>query len=260
MSRLRHDGTLAQGEPYFFWMAVLMLGLVVVGFGSVPLLRPFAEIQELPWRVHVHGAVLLSWFVWLVLQVSLVRTDRRDLHRRLGWVGAGIGLACVFAGPMATVGAVAKLRSAGLDWDTDMSAYPKLGITGMPMQDFATALVFGNFASVLTFALLLAAAVWQRRNAQAHKRLMLLATLSILGPALARISRWPGLGGEGGPFIPVALLVLLLSLFVHDFLRERRIQRASWLGALAIFALFPLAIAIGHTPQGTRFVHFLGGG
>ena len=245
--------------PYFFWMAVLLLGLVVAGFGSVPMLRPMEEIRELPLRVHVHGAVMLSWFVWLVVQVSLVRAGRRDLHRRSGRIGAAIGAVCLFAGPLATVGAVAKLRAAGLDWDTDMSAYPKLAIENMPMQDFATFLVFGNLGSVIAFGGLLAWAVHHRHNAASHKRLMLLASFSIIGPALARIARWPGLGGEGGPFIPLVLLALLLSFFVHDALKDRRIHRATWMGALFFLLVSAAMMALGQTPTGIRFVHFLGG-
>ena len=252
------DGRTAQGEGYFFWMATLLLALVVVGFGSVILLRPAAEIRSLPLHLHVHGGVLLSWFVWLVLQASLIRSARRDIHRRLGWVGAAIGAACVFAGPLATVFSVSNIRNAGLDWNTDMSAYPKLGIEDMPFQDFATLLVFGNFASVIAFGGLLFWAMRYRKDSRTHKRLILLASFGIMGPPLARISRWPGFGGEDGAFIPLALLALLLSLFVHDALKERRIYRATWVGTLFLIVVNVLAIAVSQSPVGSRFVHFLG--
>lgn len=248
-----------QADAYFFWMAVLLMALVVVGFSSVMILDPTTQVTALPLHLHIHGAVLLSWFAWLVLQAWLIRSAHRETHRRLGWIGAAIGAACVFAGPLATVGSVSKLRQAGLDWDTDMSAYPKLGIEDMPLQEFAGFLVFGNFGSVIAFAGLLAGAVWYRHNAKIHKRLIILASLSIIGPALARISRWPGLGGEGGFFIPLALLALLLSLFIHDYLKEQRIHRATWAGTLFIVLINAVAISISHTAMGDRFVHYLGG-
>ena len=178
-----------QGEGFFFAMAVLLLALVVVGFSSVLVLDPTMQVRALPLHLHIHGGILLSWFIWLVLQVSLIRSARRDTHRRLGWVGAGIGTACLFAGPLATVRAVSAIRNAGLDWDSDMSEFPKLGIENMPFQEFAEFLVFGNFASVIAFGILLALAVRYRHNAQTHKRLIILASISIIPPALARISR-----------------------------------------------------------------------
>jgi len=247
-----------QGNGYFFWLAALLLVLVVVGFGSVVVLEPATDLRTIPLHLHIHGGVLLGWFVWLFLQVSLVRSARRDTHRRLGQVGAGIGAACVFAAPLATVGAVGTIRRAGLDWDTDMSAYPKLGIENMPFQEFAEFLVFGNFASVIAFGTLVALAIRLRHHAETHKRLIILASLSIIGPALARISRWPGLGGEDSPFIPLALLAVLLSLFLHDYLKDRRIHRATWTGTLFIVLLNALAISIGHTSAGSDFVHYLG--
>jgi hypothetical protein len=77
---------------------------------------------------------------------------------------------------------------------------------------------------------LVAAAILLRRNPQAHKRLMLLASIAILGPALARISRWPVFGGEDGPFVPVVLLGLLATLVAHDLVSARRLHTATLIG------------------------------
>lgn len=49
-----------------------------------------------------------------------------------------------------------------------------------------------------------------RRRPAAHKRLMLLATIAILGPALARLARLPYFGGEGGPFVLIVTFALLI--------------------------------------------------
>ena len=73
-----------------------------------------------------------------------------------------------------------------------------------------------------------------RRRPQAHKRLMLLASISIIGPALARISRLHGFGGEQGPFIPVVLWGLVLALAVHDLMSRRRLHPSTVLGALLL--------------------------
>ena len=86
------------------------------------------------------------------------------------------------------------------------------------------------------FAGLVAAVVVLRRQPDAHKRLMVLASIIIVAPALARISRWPIFGGEDSPFIRVVLLALLLAVIAHDLVRERRVHRATIYGVGTIVA------------------------
>jgi hypothetical protein len=233
MAMERNGAAIAARTSYFFWMSALMLAFLLVGFAPTFYLRQFFPVEPIPGYLYLHGAVLTSWFVWLVLQTSLVRTGNTATHRRMGVIGAIIGALVVVAGPMASVGVVGRLRGV-LDWDADMSAIPEVGVQGVPMLNFAAQVVWGNFASIAVFAGMLAAAVLLRRNAQAHKRLMLLGSIGIVGPALARISRWPILGGEGGPFIPVMLLGLILSVVVHDLVTTRRVHRATLFGVGAI--------------------------
>jgi hypothetical protein len=235
-------------------MSCTLLLLVVVAFSPTLFLRSFSDLAALPVHLHIHGAVLTSWFIWFVVQTGMVRHGSIATHRKLGIVGVVIGIACVFAGPLATLGSVRKLRSYGLDWDTDMSVYPVLGIEGIPMETFAKQLVFGNFGSIAAFLGLLVAAVLLRKHAASHKRLMTLAAISIIGPALARIARWPFLGGEDGAFIPIVFLALLLSLVVHDLITTRRVYRATWIGILAIAGVLFVAIYLSMTPFGSAVV------
>ena len=74
----------------------------------------------MPGYLYVHGSVLTAWFVWLLVQTSMVRTGRTATHRRLGIVGVVIGAMVIATGPMATLGQVGRLRDAGLDWNTDI--------------------------------------------------------------------------------------------------------------------------------------------
>lgn len=224
----------AERSSFFFWLSVLLLSFLLIGFAPTLYLRAFVSVEPIPAYLHVHGIVLTSWYVWLIVQTYMVRSGRTATHRRLGVIGAVIGLAVVFAGPMATLGAVGRIRAAGIDWDTDMSALPFLGVDGVPMINFASQVVWANFLSIAVFAGLLAAAILLRRTPQAHKRLIVLASIAIVGPALARISRWPVLGGEDGPFIPVVSFGLLLSLIVHDLVTTRRLHTATWMGCGSI--------------------------
>jgi hypothetical protein len=206
----------------------------------------------------VHGIVLTSWYVWLVVQTSMVRTGRTATHRQLGVIGGVLGAAVVVAGPMATLGVVGRVRAAGFDWDTDMSVIPSLGIEGVPMVNFVSQVVWGNFVSIAVFAGLLATALLLRRSPQAHKRLMVLASIAIVGPALARISRWPVLGGEDGPFIPLILVGLLLAVIAHDLVVERRVHRATWIGCGVIVLAAIVQQIIAGSELGLAVVRMMG--
>jgi hypothetical protein len=188
----------------------------------------------------------------------MVRTGRTATHRQLGVIGGVLGAAVVVAGPMATLGVVGRVRAAGFDWDTDMSVIPSLGIEGVPMVNFVSQVVWGNFVSIAVFAGLLATALLLRRSPQAHKRLMVLASIAIVGPALARISRWPVLGGEDGPFIPLILVGLLLAVIAHDLVVERRVHRATWIGCGVIVLAAIVQQIIAGSELGLAVVRMMG--
>jgi uncharacterized membrane protein len=248
----------ATRSSYFFWMSALLFAFLLIGFSPTLYLREFFPVEPIPGYLYVHGTVLTSWFLWLLLQTSLVRKGNTATHRRMGVIGAVIGAAAVVMGPVATVGVVTRLRGAGLDWDTDMSVLPFLGVQGVPMLNFASQVVWGNFVSIAVFAGMLAAAVLLRRNPQAHKRLMLLGSIAIVGPALARISRWPILGGEDSGFIPIVTFALVISVVVHDLVTTRRLHRATWIGVAAIVLGAVLQQAIAGSELGHAVVKMLG--
>ena len=79
-----------------------------------------------------------------------------------------------------------------------------------------------------------------------------------MGPALARISRWPALGGEDGAFIPTVLLALLLAVIVHDLFRLRRLHTASIYGVGAILVGTVAQQLIADSELGRSVVRMLG--
>jgi uncharacterized membrane protein YozB (DUF420 family) len=133
---------------------------------------------------------------------------------------------------------------------------PALG-SGITYLAFISGVVWANIASVVTFAVLISAAVIYRGRPDVHKRLILVATVSILGPALARISRLELLGGEQGPFISLALVSLLAAIVVYDGFALRKIHPASVLAIAFAIALSVLGTALSQTEMGLGFVRGL---
>jgi hypothetical protein len=218
-------------RKFYVGSAAVLLLIVIVGFAPTFYLRAAFGAPEFSWRggapalswpVFVHGLILTSWFLAFALQAALVAERRTALHRTLGWAGAAIGLAVIISGGMATPFRMAELATQGrLE-----------GLMGS-----APIIVWSNTASVVAFAILLAAGIVLRRRPETHKRLMLLASISISQPAFARIFRWPLFGAPGvkGVMLAVAAsFVMVGALIVYDLLSRKALHPATAAGA-AVF-------------------------
>jgi hypothetical protein len=111
----------------------------------------------------IHGVIVAAWFVVLIAQSSLITAGRVDLHRRLGSLSMGLAAAVVVFGVAAAV--IAARRPTGY---IDVAMPPKMFLA-IPLL------------GLLQYAVFVVLAYLKRGNAQAHKRLMLLASLSIIG-------------------------------------------------------------------------------
>ncbi len=245
-------------ENYFFFTyAVVLLAIVFIGFSPSLFLRFAFDRPSIPLYLHLHGAILTGWFVWLVLQTWLIRNKNPALHRKLGYFAATYGLLVVIGGLMATFNAVSRDLSQGITLDMDIAEIdPALG-SGITYLAFISGVVWANIVSVFTFAVLLCSAVIFRSRSDIHKRLILVATVSILGPALARISRLEILGGEQGPFIPLALLSLLAAIIVYDLFTLRKVHTASLVAIIFAITLSILGGMIAGSEIGLEFVRNL---
>jgi hypothetical protein len=96
---------------------------------------------------------------------------------------------------------------------------------------------------IVMFAAFLGAGLHQRRRPEVHKRVMLLAMASLLGPA---ISRWPM--AVGRPFVITAVLVLFVAAMpLHDLYSRRRVHPVSLWGGLALLVSGPLRFAMAQS-------------
>jgi hypothetical protein len=109
----------------------------------------------------------------------------------------------------------------------------------------ALQIMWGNVGTIILFPILVATALWMRRRSDVHSRLMLLASMALVGPALGRMQAFPSLWGitTSAPVITacfailpiVADLMLPLTLVGHDLLTTRRLHRATLWGVLGYF-------------------------
>ena len=241
-------------DRFFFIYSLILLGVVIAGFSPSLFLRVLFEPEPIPLYLHLHGALLTGWFVWLVVQAKLIRNHNPSLHKKMGRFAAAYGVIVIVGGLMATFNAVGRDLGTGVTFATNMADInPAMG-GDLTYLDFVSGVVWGNMASVLTFGVLLAIAVFYRKKPDIHKRLILIATTAILGPALTRIARLDILGGEQGPFIILAILTLLASIVVHDLITLKKAHKASLIAIVFALGVFGLSQRIAGSEFGQEFV------
>jgi hypothetical protein len=205
-------------------MSVILLLTVFVGFAPTLYLPHFFDAPEFPaFLLVVHGGTFSLWFLWFFLQTTLVANGRIEEHGRMGLVGAGIAVAVVIVGAMTLYGAIPRRVALGASVEENLWPF--------------AALIWTNLSSLLGFAGFVAAAIVLRRRPAAHKRLMLLASISLTPAALVRIGALPVLQVLDSQAINViafaflALLALLLSLIIHDVVSRGHLHRVTVWGA-----------------------------
>lgn len=176
-------------RSFAVWLGVLWVGMIA-GF-AVDFPRYLHENPPAPKVTYFHGAVFTGWLLIVTAQVLLVLKDRVTWHRKLGWLAAG--WACL----MAVMGPWAALASDAVNLH-------------LPSED--TQFISVNIVDIGGFLLLLAWGIALRRNSAAHKRMMILATVSLADPGFARFSGWLW------PTEPKSVLVWFFWLFYGNVL------------------------------------------
>ena len=200
--------------------------IVLAGFARTYYLKPFFNTPDLPGRiVHLHGIVMTAWVLLFITQVSLVATRRTRVHQRLGIAGGVLAALVVIVGVLTALFAAARGHSPGP---------PALAFLVVPLGD------------MLIFSVLIGLALYFRRKLQVHKRLMLLAAINLLTPAIARIPL--SFIANGGPLAFFGLTDLVLLAFVtYDTVKHRRLHPVFLWGSIFIIAMQPLRLLLAGT-------------
>jgi hypothetical protein len=216
VARVTRSSSRSRGDRIFYTgMAMAAAAAVFLGFAPTYYLRARFQSMPLPFYLELHGLVFSAWILLFVVQTSLVAARRTPLHRRLGWVGAGLAVSMVGVAWTAAVLSGRRDVAAGL-------------------EDEARAFLTTPLLSMVVFATLVGAAVFFRGRPDTHKRLMLLATLSILDAAVAR---WPFpalVGSDLGFYLMTDAFIA--AALLYDVVSRRAVAPAYVWGALLIVA------------------------
>jgi hypothetical protein len=207
----------------FFLIYVLLIWLAVLaGFGPDIVKHLRSNAAPYPVAVHVHAVVTLTWLALLTSQVLLIRHQKVLMHRKRGIAGAFLAIAVVLVGIWAALAFEGALMA-----------------TAERRPHFLAI----EWSNIIEFASLTTAAVILRHQPSAHKRLILLATLSLTPAAFNRAVGKPFLhpllgSGVWQTWVQIFVLtdLMVLGIGVYDWRSRGRLHPAWVLGALWMLA------------------------
>ena len=166
--------------------------------------------------IHIHGALLMTWLLLLIVQPLLLSTGRAKLHRTIGKVSYLLGpLIIVF---MFLIGRGGYWRAVGNFPDHEVLTFIVLDMRGF-----------------LSFAIFWALAMLFRKNSASHMRYMISTGMLAIGPGVGR-GLMSGFGMDLHQAITVTDLVVLAIvgfLLGFDIYRKKNIKPF-----LVVFTIF----------------------
>lgn len=233
----RTVGALAPPSRYFYFnMALACAAVAFLGFAPTFFLPLASGKFFAPPSILIHGIVFFAWSLYFVYQAWLPAAGRTGRHRSVGMIGVSLATAMTMLGCIA--GATSMQRAAALG-----------------QKDAGLAFFIVPLGGILFFAVVFAIGIAMIRRPEVHKRLMLLAGISILDAAVARwfLTFLAPPGPPGPPPVAVTLppafvaYLLLVVAIVHDWRTRGRPHAVYVIGGIALVALKVLSLPISAT-------------
>ena len=252
MSSIATPARPALVSKFYVTMAALFAAIAFGGFFGTYWLQVARGTFTGSPMVHLHGLLFSLWTLFFLSQALLVANRKLKSHRAWGLLGISLATAMFFTGLTVSIEGLQARFDAG--YTNDARAFMVVPVSAM--------LMFGGFV---------AAAIANLRRPEWHKRLMLVATISVLQAPLARFfflaktGGGPGLRPALAPpqpvvfFNPAAMLLVLLivAAMVHDRRSHGRVHPAYWWGFGVTIGVFVVRTAIAHSAAWYRFTDLL---
>jgi hypothetical protein len=230
---------------FYFYMALACTAVAFLGFAPTYWLPMLSRSLSASPVVHFHGLLFFAWSLYFAFQTWLAASGKITRHRAIGMIGVSLATAMTIFGFLVAVNAMKRSAAAGL-----------------PDEGIAFAIV--PLSGILFFAAVFALGIANIRRSETHKRLMLLAAISLLDAAVARwfLTFLAPPGPLGPPPVPVTIppalvaYLLLVVAIVHDRRTHGRVHPVYLYGGAALIAVKLLNWPVSMTPMW----HSLAGG
>jgi hypothetical protein len=221
---------------FYSGMSVLLCVCVYIGF-SPTYFQAGMLSAPLPSRIlHIHGAVFTLWMLLFVVQAALISARRVKWHRSFGAIAFCLPPIMIVLGIVAAIDALHRGVQIGPLDPAVSFAIPTIGI--------------------IAFIVVISAAWRARRRPDAHKRLILIATMGLVAAAFGRFP-WSRIGLPPAAGAVTGLGILLVILSLYDLITIRRIHRSTMWAAPLTFASVALSVPIGMTSAWHTFAALL---
>lgn len=221
---------------FFGGMAILLCVVVIIGFAPTYFMAGLINAPLPSPILHYHGAAFTLWMVLFLIQSALISAKRVAWHRSFGTIAFCLPPVMIVLGLIAALNALGRGVMIGpLDPSTSL-AIPLLGI--------------------FSFTILILAAWRARRRPDAHKRLVLLATIELVEAAFGRFP-WARIGLSPAAGAVTGLGILVLLVVVYDLVSLHRLHRSTMWAAPFTFVFGAFAVPIGMTGPWHSFAGFL---
>jgi len=221
---------------FYSGMAILLCICVYIGFSPTYFQAGMLRAPLPSPILHVHGAVFTLWMLIFTVQAALISARRVKWHRTFGTVAFCLPPIMIILGVIAAVDALHRGVQIGpLDPAVSL-AIPLIGIFAFTIVIFAS---------------------WRaRRRPDAHKRLIMLATIGLVGAAFGRFP-WQRIGLPPAAGAATGVGVLILIFLMYELATIHRIHRSTMWAAPLVFASIAFSVPIGMTPAWHAFAAFL---
>src|SRR3954466_212899 len=152
---------------FYFYMALSCMAVAFLGFAPTYWL-PMAtrSFPSMP-VIHFHGLLFFAWTLYFAFQSWLAASGNIARHRAIGMIGVSLATTMTIFGFLVAVNTMKRSAAIG-------------------QTDAGIAFAIVPLSGILFFAVVFILAVAATRQPETHKRLMLLAGISLLDAAVAR--------------------------------------------------------------------------
>lgn len=237
---------------FYVWMAGASALIAFAGFAPTYWLQLAPGTFVGSPLLHLHALLFSAWPLYLLVQTTLAARGLVGRHRAWGLFGVSLATAMVFVGFAVADNVLAARLTAGFG-------------------DRARAFHIASITLITLFGGFVFAAIVYVKRPEVHKRLMLLATASMIPPAIARLFFVVNVGmsaglrpGLGPPRTVESVLLpsliadlMILAGVIHDMRTRGRPHPAYLAGGAIMLAVQFLRVPLSTTPLWYAIADFL---
>jgi hypothetical protein len=193
-------------ESYFYFaMALLIPAIVVFGFSFTIGRNLIHPAIPRPLILYVHAAAFSGWLLFFLLQSALVRTRNVNVHRSIGWFGAGFGAL------IPVVGVATAIAMGRFDIRQLHQNHVEMDLM-IPLWD------------MVVFTTAFGLAIYCRGKPEYHRRLVYIATCALTAAAFGRFPAYL----LHPTFFYAGVDVLVLLGMLRDWMVSRKTHPVYW--------------------------------